>query len=117
MSVGSNQRSARADEQAESVVHDGRGVTRFLASGETEFLAWDDLVGVYIMTNDEGPFMEDFYIVLRRSDDGGCLLPQCLVDDALLSRLFALPGFDYEAFIEASSSVENAVFTCWQRTA
>lgn len=116
MSLASSLDSAKADEQQERVVHDDQGVTRYLASGETESVAWDDLIGVYVRTDDSGPFMEDFHFALRRSDDGGCLLPQGLVDEALLKRLFALPGFDYEAFIQASSSVENAVFTCWQRT-
>ena len=105
------------EEGAERVVHDDQGVTHYLSSGEIESVAWEHLVGVFIKTGDAGPFVEDFHFMLRRSDDGGCTLPQFLVDDALLSRLLALPGFDCEAFIQASSSVENAVFTCWQRTA
>jgi hypothetical protein len=35
--------------------------------------------------------------------------------EPLRDRLMALPGFDHEKMIEASCSVENARFLCWEK--
>ena len=81
--------------------------------GKVEAVAWDDLQGVLIETNDEGPIGTDVYWILA-GKHSGCVIPQGATgEDALLARLQALPGFDNDAVIAAMSSTENQRFVCW----
>jgi hypothetical protein len=88
------------------------GVRRWLATG-CESVRWDSLVKVEIVTTDEGPLVEDVFIVLHGSDGKGCVVPSS--HDGILPWLQKLPGFDNEAFIQAMSSCEDARFLVWQR--
>lgn len=79
---------------------------------------WDNLHAVLIETTDQGPFAEDVWWVLIYKDEDGeghCMIAQEVGGEALLARLQALPNFDNEAVIAAMMSVENKLFTCWQR--
>jgi len=91
------------------------GVACRRPDGKVEAVAWDDLQGVLIETNDQGPFASDvFWILVGKR--GGCVIPQGATgEDALLSRLQALEGFDNAALIDAMSSTENQRFVCWKR--
>jgi len=82
---------------------------------EDEVVPWDELRAVMIETTGEGPFACDFFWVLV-GDNGGCVVPQeAPGSEALLDRLQKLPGFDNQAVIDASASVENIRFLCWER--
>src|ERR1041384_6000918 len=92
---------------------DDWGVTRWSDDIVVEDLAWNDLVGVDIVTTDQGPYLEDVFFVLHGTDGQGCVVPQELAMPAkLLERLQALPGFDNEKVIEAMGCAENARFVC-----
>ena len=93
------------------------GVKCHRPDGKIESVTWDDLQGVLIETNDQGPIGTDVYWILagKRS---GCVIPQGATgEDALLGRLQALPGFDNQALIDAMRSTENQRFVCWRRMA
>lgn len=100
----------------DSVVVDDSGVTRRLADGGVETLAWSDLQEVGVMTSDEGPWAEDVVFVLVGSGKSGVLVPQGAEgSQALVARLLQLPGFDERLFIEAMGSTSNRTFACWKR--
>jgi hypothetical protein len=99
-----------------SFVVDERGVRRRLGDDIVEQVAWDDLVGVDIVTTDQGPVVEDVYFVLHGGDGKGCCVPQDVaVTNHLLERLEQLPGFDNGKVIEAMGCAENARFVCWKK--
>lgn len=88
-------------------------------SGETESVTWDDLNSVIIETNDTGPWgMDVWWLLLGVNGASGCSIPQGATgDQALLRKLYALPGFDSEQFIAAMSCTDNQRFLCWTRPA
>lgn len=87
----------------------GRGVQTY------ESLRWDELTQVTIMTTDEGPFVEDFFWLLRgEDDDHGIVVGLGLAQQVdLLGRLGRLPGFDFMASVEATGSTQHGYFHCW----
>ena len=92
---------------------DEQGVTR-RSNGEVEVVAWPELARVLIRTTDTGPFADDVFWLLERRDGSVLVVPsEAAGADRLLERLQELPGFDNEAVIRASTSVENALFPCW----
>ena len=104
--------------QREHVVVDDRGVQRRRGDAIAEEVAWDDLVGVDIVTTDQGPYVEDVFFVLHGKDGKGCVVRQeDAVKAKLLDRLQSLPGFDNGKVIEAMCCAENARFVCWKKSA
>lgn len=95
---------------------DDEGV-RLLRDGcVAQRVRWADLVEVGVMTTDEGPLGEDFWLILIGADAKGCAVPSELPGFAeLRDRVFKLPAFDFERWIEACGSTENAKFVCWKR--
>jgi len=89
------------------------GVQRHLGNGQREQVAWSELTEVWIITTSEGPFVDDFFFILRAADGTGCAVPSTNAGD-LLQRLQRLPRFDNEQIIRAVGSVEDARFICWQ---
>ena len=86
------------------------GVVHHLGDGQTEWVDWEDLERVEILTTSrDGP--DDFYFIL---DGGGqvCTVPHGL-SEGLLERLQQLPGFDLSVFIRATASRTHARFVCW----
>lgn len=88
-------------------------------SGETESVAWNDLDAVIVETNDTGPWGADvWWLLLGPAGSGGCAIPQGATgEEALLTALQSLPGFDNEQLIAAMSCTENQKFLCWKRPA
>jgi hypothetical protein len=88
-------------------------------SGETESVTWDDLDGVIVETNDTGPWGADvWWLLFGVNGASGCVIPQGATgEQALLSKLQSLPGFDNEQLIAAMSCTDNQKFLCWTRTA
>jgi hypothetical protein len=103
--------------ERERVTFDDEAVTRRMVDGSTETVRWDELEEVWILTTDEGPFVEDVYWMLVAGEGkGGCAVPQGAEgSDRLLERLQQLPGFDNDAVIAAMGSTDNARFVCWRR--
>jgi hypothetical protein len=75
------------------------------------------LTGVIIETNDSGPWGEDVWWLLFGPDDQVAVAyPQGATgEDAMLSYLMSLPGFDHAKMTEAMGSTNNSVFPVWRR--
>lgn len=99
-----------------SVTEDGARVTVTDHAGERRSLALSELTGVAIETKDTGPFQADLWWLLFGSDQRVALLfPQDAEGQKeVVDRLMALPGFDFNAMIEAMGSTDNAVFPLWR---
>jgi hypothetical protein len=97
------------------VSFDDERIVRTLPDGTQEWVRWDDLQEVSILTTDEGPFIDDVFWILSGSATGCAIPSECDGMDTLLARLQTLPGFDNEAVIAAMASVQNARFACWRR--
>jgi hypothetical protein len=80
-------------------------------------LAKSDLTGVIIETNDTGPWGADvWWLLFGPSDQVAVAYPQGATgEDAMLTYLMSLPGFDSEKMTEAMRSTRNAVFPVWRR--
>ena len=107
----SKPRTASKDE----VSFDETGVKRIMRDGRTEFISWDELQEVVIITTDRGPWVDDVYYVLSGTDRGCAVPSEAVGMQALVPRLQALPGFKNEAAIQAMGSTRNATFLCWSR--
>jgi hypothetical protein len=71
-----------------------------------------------VLTNDEGPLLEDVFFALLGPGGAGFLVPQGADgSQVLVERLLKLPGFDEQRFIEAMGSTTNRKFVCWSRAA
>jgi hypothetical protein len=104
--------------QRVSFEFDEQGGRRLVDGAVVEQVAWDDLIGVDIVTTDQGPAMEDVFFVLHGSDGKGAVVPQEIaVAEKLLDRLQTLPGFDNGKVIDAMGCSENARFVCWKKPA
>jgi len=103
---------------AEHLTIDDEGITR-TARNVREHVAWADIVRVRIMTNDQGPQLEDVFFVLEGKDDAGCIVSHELATrGGLLEALQShLEGVDNKAVIEAMLSTSNQVFTIWEAKA
>jgi hypothetical protein len=90
------------------------GVQLVDPEGTESSIKWEELRCVRVITNDSGPLFCDFWWVLEDSS-GSLSVPQgSRGEDALIERLFALPGWDAEKGLEALTSIENAEFLCWE---
>lgn len=80
-------------------------------------VAKSDLTGVIIETNDSGPWGADVWWLLFGPDDQVAVAyPQGATgEDAMLSYLMSLPGFDHAKMADAMGSTENAAFPVWRR--
>ena len=84
--------------------------------GEVRSVAFDDLRGVMIETNDTGPVGTDVWWLLFGADDRlACSFPQGADgEEEAVAHLTGLPGFDHEAMTMAMGSTTNAVFQVWR---
>ena len=100
-----------------TLIVDDDGVV-FHRTYTTEAVRWDELVGVDVMTTDDGPAVEDVYWVLLGESDIGAVIPQGIATDELVERLMALPGFDFDAMTHAMGSTGGPrgeeIFRCWR---
>ena len=91
-----------------------QGIRWVGSGGEAKELGWLDLAEIRIVTNGNGPLMEDVFFGFIASEVDFLIVPQSAIDQEALSRLQRLPGFDNSALIEAMSSVTDAQFVVWR---
>jgi hypothetical protein len=100
--------NVRADDETTSVTD---------IEGQSRSVAFADLMGVAIETNDSGPWGADLWWMLF-SDVGKLALtwPQGATGETeAIARLTALQGFDHQAMVAAMACTDNATFVVWQR--
>jgi hypothetical protein len=100
------------------VAFDQRGVSTVVRGQANQFMAWDSLTEVGVLTTGDGPFGEDvFWILVGEGESSVCVIPQGASGaEALLARLQELPGFDNTAFINAMACADDNRFVCWRRS-
>lgn len=98
-----------------SVSVDGDRILHIRADGSEMTIAWGDLEAASIQTTDSGPFQDDLFWLLESGGERHRIPSQTPGADALMRALQELPGFDTEAVIDASTSLEPRVFECWRR--
>ena len=86
--------------------------------GVTERVSFTDLRSVIIETNDTGPLGTDlWWFLIGNEANSGCVFPGGATgEQSVVDAVMKLPGFRFEQFTNAMSSVENAKFYCWQST-
>lgn len=119
LSQSSDAPRARLDRESRFVIHMSEStVSCHRPDGIIETVRWDDLERIDILTNSDGPLAPDCFWLLIGPETTGCCIPQGATGDAeLLARMQQLPGFNNQTFIEAMASTDEAIFTCWQRSA
>jgi hypothetical protein len=89
------------------------------ADGNERAIPRTDVSAVAIETNDSGPWGADvWWLIFGPDRNVACAYPQGATgEQATLDYLMALPGFDHAEMIKAMSSVGNAVFPVWRKSA
>ena len=72
-----------------------------------------DLEKVIIFTNDTGPWGSDFWWVLEGGGKRLALPQGATGEEFLIPFLQALPEFDNENFLRATTCTQDAAFLCW----
>ncbi len=104
--------------KADRVVITGASIIHFGSDGAQEFMHWDDLAEVAVLTGSGDTLVSDVYIVLTAFLGPSAMsIPQGAEGvDKLLAALKKLPGFDSEVLTQAMSSTGVERFICWQRS-
>ena len=103
-------------EKEYTVVMTRNGVACEHARRKREFVAWDEICEIRLVTTDDGPLLPDVWLMLV-GRQGGCSAPQGVVGyDELYDRVSRFSGFDFESVIAAAACIDNAEFICWRRS-
>lgn len=84
-------------------------------NGAVESLAWNDLEVLAIETTDEGPFVADVFWNFQGKTSRLVVPLGATGDEAMLTRVQSLPGFDNEMLVKAMTSTSNERFILWRR--
>jgi hypothetical protein len=90
------------------------GILHHLADGRTEWLSWQELERVEVLTTTREARADDFYFLLSGSSGQGCTVPHGL-SEGLFEKLHQLPRFDLASFIQATTTTQHARFVCWTK--
>lgn len=85
------------------------------ADGTEVSIPWDDLDAATLETTDKGQGEDDLFWVLECGGARHRIPSETLGATRLMQALQKLPGFDSEAVIDASTSLEPRQFECWRR--
>jgi hypothetical protein len=102
-------------EESWRVVADETGVTVTHPSGDSNSLPWEKIRGIFIETDDSGPFGADVWWIAA-GDEGSVSFPLGATGEKeALAHFQTLPGFDNQALIKAMQSTDNATFVVWDK--
>lgn len=91
------------------------GVLRRVARAANEYVRWDDLREVSVVTTQNAGVSEDYFYVLAGSGKSGVLVSQALAaKHDLLSHLAKLPGFDHRGVADAMHASGAQRFVLWR---
>lgn len=90
-------------------------VCSYPSQNKTEFISWENINCIDVLTTDEGPYVCDVFILIT-DNNGGVAIPQDKEECKLVvDKIFKLPGFDFKQFTEAMGSTDNRKFNVWQK--
>ena len=90
------------------------GIRQVEDYGRARSLGWADLTEIRIVTNGNGPFMEDVFFGFLASNVNFLIIPQSAIGQEALVRIQRLPGFDNEALSRAMLSFTDGEFVVWR---
>lgn len=116
VAVSRRERATRgAAAETVSLVANGWGVTRDLADGRHEEVAWDEIQEVRVVVLPRGPWQERRRLVLDGGGERGCLIPMDLAEEhGVVAGLAALPRFDFRLLTEVDDRRPGSK-TLWER--
>lgn len=91
------------------------GIVHRRADGSEVRIAWQELDAVSLEATDQGPFKDDLFWILESATARHVVPGETKGVTDLLRVLRRLPGFDPEALIDATASLEPRTVTCWRR--
>lgn len=76
----------------------------------------DDIKKISVITTDQGPFIEDMFVYIEIPDNNFFVVESEMPEFNFLFTVFeSIGGFDYDKFIKATSSTDNAEFICYEK--
>jgi hypothetical protein len=91
------------------------GVLRRLGAGNTEYVRWNELREVSLVTTQGMNVTEEYFYVLAGAGSSGVLVGQNLATQHdLLAHLAKLPGFDHRGIAMAMGAAGNQRFLLWR---
>ena len=75
----------------------------------------DDLDEIGLETTNQGPIVEDVFLILKKADLRIRIGDPHPIFRELMDHFGSLPGFDWKPFAEAMSCSDNRYFVCWRR--
>jgi hypothetical protein len=88
----------------------------FRPDGTLDSLSWKNLRRVEVVVTHDGPLPETFLTL--HGPTAAVVIPEGATNaEELTERLFELPGFDADAFVESMSAQDAKTFVCWKRPA
>ncbi len=102
-------------EEMFTVIITDQGVACEHSKRKREYIAWNEIEEIVIITTDDGPWFPDVWLGLI-GKSSGCIIPQGAKGyDSVYDRVSRWHGFDYDAVIDASTTTNNAKFACWKK--
>ena len=89
---------------------------KIFANNNTIILNTNDIVKISIVTNDQGPFLEDafIYIYMNNNEEYFTSIDNPYFNN-LYDELSKLPDFDFNMIIKSMQCTDNNEFVCWQK--
>jgi hypothetical protein len=82
--------------------------------GTMDSLSWKNLRRVEVVVTKDDPLPATFFAL--HGPTSAVVIPEGAMNaDDLSERLFELPGFDADTFVDSMSAQESHTFVCWQR--
>lgn len=84
--------------------------------GTLDSLSWKNLRRVEVVVNADDELPVTFFAL--HGPTAALVIPEGATNaDDLSERLFELPEFDADLFVESMSAVKSHTFVCWKKTA
>lgn len=82
--------------------------------GTLDSLSWKNLQRVEVVVNADADLPVSFFAL--HGPSAALVVPEGATNvDDLSERLFELPDFDAELFVESMSAIKSHTFVCWKR--
>lgn len=86
----------------------------FRPDGTLDSLSWKNLRRVEVVVTKDDPLPGTFFAL--HGPTAALVIPEGAKNaEELSERLFRLPGFDADTFVDSMSSQEQKTFVCWER--
>ncbi|MBC8043688.1 MAG: undecaprenyldiphospho-muramoylpentapeptide beta-N-acetylglucosaminyltransferase [Rhizobacter sp.] len=98
-----------------TVGYDDEKIWSVSPSGERRELNWPEIKGVFVETNDQGPWADDVWWMVSGEKFSVMFPNGAAGEKEILERLQRLPNFNNEELIKAMTSTDNRLFIIWDK--